>query len=392
MPVFSTGGMRYQQDWKDLPPQELSPESCENVAACVRASLTHGMSHIETARGYGTSEYQLGLAFRGIPREKLLVQTKIGIGDTLEEFEASFETSLARLSLGHVDLLAIHGINTPAELERAMGYGVPRMRRWREEGRIRHIGFSTHGPMDLIVRTLHTGAFDYVNLHWYFVNPDNGPALQAAALQDMGVFLISPNDKGGRLWDPSPKLRHFCRPLTPMQFNDLFCLSREEVHTLSLGVRSPADFAEHVEAMRWYPERAALSGAIARRIREEVDRHFVPGWHRTYAAGIPPHDRCPGGIHVREVLRLYTWAKAMDMVEFAKSRYNLFAHAGDWFPGHAPEDFDEAEMHAALVDSPHRERIIPYLHAARELLKGEAVQRQSVAEKSKSDGGEVSDV
>jgi uncharacterized protein len=386
MPVFSTGGMRYQQDWKDLPEAEISAESTAHVASCIRESIKHGIDHIETARGYGSSERQLGDVFPEFPRDSLIIQTKIGIRDTEAEFIESFETSMSRLRLKHVDLLAIHGINTPEELQRAIDYGVPRMREWKRQGRIRWIGFSTHGPTDVLVQAVHTGLFDYVNVHWYFVNHDNWPVICAARHQDMGVFLISPNDKGGRLWEPPQKLRDFCRPLTPMQFNDLYCLSREEVHTLSLGASKPSDYAEHAAAMRWYDDRAAISETIARRIRAEIDAHFVPGWHKTYAAGVPRTDMCPGGINVREILRLYSYAKAMDMVEFAKSRYNLFSNGGPWFPGNSPENFDEAAMAATLAGSPHRDRILRYLREADAMLRGEAVQRQSVAAKDEEEG------
>ena len=385
MPVFTTGGMRYQQDWNDLPEAEISAESTAHVASCIEASFACGIDHIETARGYGSSEFQLGQVFPRYRREDFILQTKIGIRDSREAFVESFETSMARLKVDHVDLLSIHGINTEEDLQKALAYGVPQMRKWRDQGRIRHIGFSTHGPADVIMRTVFSGMFDYMNVHWYFVNHDNWPAVQAATHQDMGVFIISPNDKGGRLWDPPQKLRDFCAPLTPMQFNDLYCLSRPEVHTLSVGTSRPSDYDEHVAGMKWYGARAAVSESVARRIREEIDAHFVPGWHRTYAAGIPTQDRCPGGIHVREILRLFTWAKAMDMVEFAKGRYNMFTNGGPWFPGNDPEGFDESEMAAALAGSPHRERILGYLHEAHDLLKGEKVKRQSEAAKEEDD-------
>ena len=41
----------------------------------------------------------------------------------------------------------------------------------------------------------------------------------------MGVFIISPNDKGGKLQEPGEKIKSLCAPLTPMQFNDLYCLA-----------------------------------------------------------------------------------------------------------------------------------------------------------------------
>jgi hypothetical protein len=381
MPVFTTGGMRYQQAWNDLSPEEIEKESTQTVRECVQRSLEVGINHIETARGYGSSEAQLGEVFSEIPREKLIVQTKIGVTENLNEFRETFETSMGYLKLDHVDLLSIHGINTPEELERSLEYAIPQMIKWREQGRIRFLGFSTHGPADVIMKAAFTGCFDYMNVHWYFVNNDNWSAIQAAAHQDMGVFIISPNDKGGRLWEPTPKLSEFCAPLTPMQFNGLYCLSRNEVHTLSLGASKSSDYDEHVAGLRWYKDRHAISSGIAEKIRAEVDAHFVPGWHRTYAAGIPMPERTPGGIHIREIMRLYTWAKAMDMVEFAKARYNMFGNGGAWFAGEPPSEFDHKALEEALALSPHKDRIIDYLHEAHDLLKGEDVQRQSETEK-----------
>ena len=44
-------------------------------------------------------------------------------------------------------------------------------------------------------------------------------AVQAARRKDMGVFIISPNDKGGKLYDPPPRLVKLCAPLSPMSRN-----------------------------------------------------------------------------------------------------------------------------------------------------------------------------
>jgi predicted aldo/keto reductase-like oxidoreductase len=60
MPVFSCGGMRYQQGWGDLPLEEITPENQANLEATIHRSLELGINHIETARGYGSSEMQLG--------------------------------------------------------------------------------------------------------------------------------------------------------------------------------------------------------------------------------------------------------------------------------------------------------------------------------------------
>ena len=60
MPVISCGGMRYQFKWQDAKPHEIPPDNQKNVEACIRRALELGINHIETARGYGSSELQLG--------------------------------------------------------------------------------------------------------------------------------------------------------------------------------------------------------------------------------------------------------------------------------------------------------------------------------------------
>ena len=63
----------------------------------------------------------------------------------------------------------------------------------------------------LIVSSIESNQFDYVNLHWYFIFQDNEVALAAANRFDLGVFIISPTDKGGHLHTPSKKMAKIIR-------------------------------------------------------------------------------------------------------------------------------------------------------------------------------------
>ncbi len=60
MPVLTCGGMRYQQSWQDIAPEKVEKKNQENLEATIQYALAHGINHIETARGYGSSEMQLG--------------------------------------------------------------------------------------------------------------------------------------------------------------------------------------------------------------------------------------------------------------------------------------------------------------------------------------------
>lgn len=379
MPVLSCGGMRYQQSWEEVAPESVEEAGQRNLEATILRALELGINHIETARGYGSSEMQLGWILPRLPREKMIIQTKIAPFATAKEFLAAFEQSMRHLKLGHVDLLSLHGINNAELLHWSLRKGgcLEAARRLQDEGRCRFVGFSTHATCDLIIDAVETGEFDYVNLHWYFVNDFNRPAVEAAAARDMGVFIISPSDKGGKLYEPPQKMRDLCAPLTPMQFNDLYCLARPQVHTLSVGAARPTDFDEHVAALEHYENAADVSAPIARRLGDEVARVHGVEWAQEWDRDLPNYVDVPGEVNIQEIVRLWHFAKALGLTEWGRMRYNLMGNAGHWFPGRNAAKFNAADIRDALDGYAFADRIPGILREAHSMLHGEPQKRLS---------------
>lgn len=382
IPVFSCGGMRFQESWKDVSLDDISTANQDNLEATIRRSLELGINHIETARGYGSSELQLGLILPQLDREKLIIQTKLGPQESREKFMEAFELSLKNLQIEYVDLFSIHGINNAEVLAQTLAPGgaLECAQQLQREGRVRHIGFSTHATNHEIIEALKTDAFSYVNLHWYFVNDLNWPAILEAEKRDIGVFIISPNDKGGKLYEPPQKLTDLCAPLTPMAFNDLYCLSRPQVHTLSLGASKPSDFDAHIEALKHYENIAATIAPIELKLRSEMNRVLGAEWTANWWKNIPEYHELPGEINILEILRLWSLAKSLDLVSFGKMRYNLLGNAGHWFPGKNAKSFDESALTPLISSSAFADRIPQILREANDLLLGEEVQRLSKSE------------
>ena len=389
MPVFSCGGMRFQEDWKDKPLEEVNAEVQANLEATVDHAFEIGVNHFETARGYGMSEKQLGQVLPKLPRDEILVQTKIAPHKDPQQFSDELIDSLDRLNLDRVDLFTLHGINTKEHLQWALSPGgcFDAAQDLRRRNKCRFVGFSTHGQLDVILRAVEHGqpvtgeGFDYINLHWYFIFQRNWPVIERAAARDMGVFIISPSDKGGRLYSPSEKLVRLCTPLHPMAFNDLFCLARPQVHTLSLGAARPGDFDIHRDALQWLDRAQATLAPIEKRLRDAMRESAGFDSPEATNEGIPDWQHLPHQLNVSVMLWLRNLVRGWGMEEYGRMRFNLLGGGGHWFPGAKPADvlphIDADELRRTVAASPYADRIPAMLEDALELMVGEPVRRES---------------
>lgn len=327
--VITLGGMRYHDGWSK-PRDQPHREMVEHCMRTLTTAFERGINHVETAHGYGKSEYAHGAAFAelGLDRRAFTLMTK-GSAATGDEMKRVIEEQLTGLRTDYIDLYGFHGLNNAAILEQALKPGGPLdvLEQYRQEGVIGHLGFSTHAPLDVICRAILSNRFAFVNLHYYYFFQRNWAAIVLAQSLDMGVFIISPNDKGGRLFHPPPTLQRLTAPLTPIQWNARFCLRLSGVHTLSFGMTELSHFDE-MEGV--FPTSVPLSPqdlGIQHRLdaRLEVDPLSAYDGHEL--------GDDPSGINIPEVLRFRRMVKCYDMLAFGKYRYNMFDSKGHWFPG-----------------------------------------------------------
>jgi uncharacterized protein len=296
----------------------------------VAQAIALGINHLETAPSYGHSEEYLGLALQqGLPRTDLYITTKILPTTDPQQVWQTLQTSRQRLQTDYIDCVAIHGINTAEHLSWSIEHCVPVLQAAIQQGWVKHIGFSTHGALDLVLAAINTGLFSFVNLHYYYFFQRLAPAIALAHAQDMGVFIISPADKGGQLFTPSAALQELCQPFSPLELTYRWLLSDPRVTTLSLGAAHPQELHTPLAVSDRSAPLTPTEIEVFQRLEHELTTQLDMDLCGQCYACLP----CPADINIPEILRLRNLDVAYAMREYGQYRYRMFENAGHWFPG-----------------------------------------------------------
>jgi myo-inositol catabolism protein IolS len=163
----------------------------KQIIDTVHAALDCGMTFIDTAEGYKTSEEVLGKALVG-RRDKVFLATKLTGDHSLEHMNTAIENSLRALQTDYIDLYQLHGPRPDYPIEQTLG-GLLRL---REQGKIRYIGVSNFSAEQ------HAEALQYSHLdssqpmYSMLVRTAEEAVLPFCREHGIGVIVHSPLAKG----------------------------------------------------------------------------------------------------------------------------------------------------------------------------------------------------
>ncbi|MBQ6059757.1 MAG: aldo/keto reductase [Clostridia bacterium] len=192
----------------------------------VDTAMKHGINYYDTAWGYhsGNSELVLGRALARYPRESFYLATKFPGYDpgNWGKVEEIFSKQLEKLQVDYFDFYLFHNVcemNIDAYLNDEK-YGIySYLVEQKRKGRIRHLGFSCHGSVDVLKRFLDAYGEDLefcqiqLNyLDWTFQNAKEKVALLSE--RGIPVWVMEPL-RGGKLAKLAPEHEKTLKALRP---------------------------------------------------------------------------------------------------------------------------------------------------------------------------------
>jgi hypothetical protein len=252
----------------------------------ISRAVDMGITYFDTARGYskGNNERMVGAALKG-SRDKIVLSSK-SEAKTAPEAIAELETSLKELGTDHLDIWYMHSRDTVAAIPDEL---VTVWENAKTQGKIRHIGISTHNPNAILDRVLSVGKFEVLLSTYSFATPtkndDAYNKLTAAGIGLVAMKVMAPAARAKKPNGPLSALKWVLRDTRIATTVP----SMTDVDQLQMNFRAMSE-----------PFGAADEQLLAR-----IDREIRPLYCRMcYQCS----GQCPKGAAIPESLRYLSYA------------------------------------------------------------------------------------
>ena len=278
-------------------------------------AMAHGVNYYDTAWGYhnGQSELVMGRALKRHPREKFYLATKFPGYDlaNMPKVREIFPKQLEKCQVDYFDFYLFHNVcemNIDAYLDPKYGIYDYLMEQKRA-GRIRHLGFSAHGSIDVMKRFLDAYGKDMefcqIQLNWLdWKFQDAEGKVKLLREHNIPVWVMEPL-RGGRLArlsdEEAAKLAALRPDEAPAAWAFRFLQAIPEVTVTLSGMSNLEQLKQNIAT---YETDAPLNGEEWKALMSVADdmlgRKILPCTACHYCVS-----HCPQGLDIPALLELY---------------------------------------------------------------------------------------
>ena len=288
----------------------------EAALRMVDTAMKNGINYYDTAWGYhsGNSELVLGKALSAYPREDFYLATKFPGYDASNwgKAEEIFERQLEKLGVDYFDFYLFHNVcemNIDAYLDDEK-YGIySYLMKQKENGRIRHLGFSCHGSLPVLRRFLDAYGKDMefcqlqLNyLDWNFQNGKDKVALLDE--RNIPVWVMEPL-RGGKLAHLSPEYEKELKRLRPDEKIPAWAFRfLQSIPSVTMILSGMSDDRQLIDNLKTFAEDRKLDEKEMTALLGIADRMTAAGTVPCTACHYCV-SHCPQSLNIPELISLY---------------------------------------------------------------------------------------
>lgn len=195
--VLGFGCMRFTRNGRNIDHEKAEKE--------ILAAFRQGVNYYDTAYLYPGSEACLGKVLEDNQiRDKVKIATKLPqyMVKNPENIDKFFDEELKRLRTDYVDYYLMHMLTDLVSWENLKKNGIEDwIRRKKEAGAIRQVGFSFHGNTETFLKILEDYDWDFCQIQYNYLDENiqaGRKGLKAAAAKGIPVIIMEPL-RGGKL-------------------------------------------------------------------------------------------------------------------------------------------------------------------------------------------------
>ncbi len=189
----STGITVVQNGFGALPIQRADEATAITI---LRKAYEGGIQFFDTARAYSDSEEKVGKALSIYPRESYYIATK-SMAKNPEDFKSQLELSLSLLQTDYIDIYQFHCANQVYKPNDGTGM-YEAMLQAKEEGKIRHIGITTH-LLSVGHEAIESGLYETLQFPLSYISSQKDIDLAQKAIDHNMGFIAMKGLAGGLL-------------------------------------------------------------------------------------------------------------------------------------------------------------------------------------------------
>ncbi len=300
------GGMRFPKNGDEV--------DVDAAVQLLRKAYEMGINYFDTAMVYhkGESEKIFGKAFEPYPRDSYLIADKMSIWlcSDEEDMKARFYNQLKTLKTDYIDFYLVHSLNRNHYKKVKDLHCVEFLQQMKQEGKIKHLGFSFHDTYQVFTRILNDYTWDFVQIQLNYLDWHNQGAEQLyreLERRNLPVMVMEPVRGGYLATIDSERAKPFLE-LEPQRSIASWAIrwveSLPQVAVVLSGMSDLQQLEDNVATMTNFEPMNEQELAAIDRVVEEIRKvNEIPCTGCRYCMD------CPMGVDIPEIFSIYSQYK-----------------------------------------------------------------------------------